>query len=88
MGWDVNYTCDICGKPKREANHWWMVMLGEVPCFDQGQPARRFTLLPWNTTEAANPNIHHLCGESCAMKAMERFMSSGEIFPERITRIG
>ena len=30
MTWDVSFTCDICGKKKGEANHWWMVLLGDV----------------------------------------------------------
>ena len=26
--------------------------------------------------------MYHLCGQGCAMSAMERFMASGEIIPE------
>jgi len=82
MVWDVAFTCDICGKKKGEANHWWMVMLGDVPCFDEGQPSQRFTLLPWNLAESRNPDMYHLCGQSCAMTAMERFMTHGSIESE------
>jgi len=79
MTWDVSFTCDICGKKKGDANHWWMVMLGDVPCFDEGQPGLRFTLLPWNAAESRSHDMHHLCGQGCAMKAMERFMTTGAI---------
>lgn len=79
MTWDVSFTCDICGKAKGEANHWWMVMLGDVPCWDEGQPGQRFTLLPWNAAESRSQAIYHLCGQGCAMKAMERFMTTGKI---------
>jgi hypothetical protein len=79
MTWDVSFTCDICGKKKGEANHWWMVLLGDVPCYDEGQPGQRFTLLPWNAAESRNPAMYHLCGQGCAMKAMERFMTTGAI---------
>ena len=82
MVWDVSFTCDICGKKKGEANHWWMVMLGDVPCFDDGQPSQRFTLLPWNIAESRNPDMYHLCGQGCAMQAMERFMTHGSIESE------
>jgi hypothetical protein len=82
MVWDVAFTCDICGKKKGEANHWWMVMMGEVPCFEEGQPAHRFTLLPWNMAESRNPDMYHLCGQGCAMQAMERFMTHGTIESE------
>jgi hypothetical protein len=79
MAWDVSFNCDICGKKKGEANHWWMVLLGDVPCYDEGQPAMRFTLLPWNQAESRNREMYHLCGQGCAMKAMERFMTTGTI---------
>jgi len=39
----------------------------------------RFTLLPWNVAESRNPEMYHLCGQGCAMKAMERFMTSGKL---------
>jgi hypothetical protein len=82
MVWDVSFTCDICGKKKGEANHWWMVMFGDAPCYDEGQPAQRFTLLPWNIAESRNPDMYHLCGQNCSMAAMERFMTHGSIESE------
>jgi hypothetical protein len=82
MVWDVSFTCDICGKKKAEANHWWMVALGDVPCFEQDQPHQRFTLMPWNPAESRNTDIYHLCGQQCATLAMTRFMSDGVILPE------
>ncbi|MGC9292515.1 MAG: hypothetical protein ACP5EP_07285 [Acidobacteriaceae bacterium] len=82
MAWDEAFTCDICGKPKQVANHWWMARLEDVPCCEEGQRARGFTLLPWNAEEARNKNTHHLCGEGCALKALERFMSRGTLAVE------
>jgi hypothetical protein len=79
MVWDVSFTCDICGRKKLESNHWWMLVLGDVPCFEEGQPRQRFTLMPWNKTESGNPEFYHLCGQGCAMQAMERFMNHGSI---------
>lgn len=79
MAWDESFTCDICGTTKLASNHWWMATLGDVLCFEEGQPARHFTLLPWNEDESRNPNVHHICGEGCATKALERFMSAGEL---------
>ncbi|HVC91098.1 MAG TPA: hypothetical protein VND66_10805 [Acidobacteriaceae bacterium] len=82
MAWDESFTCDICGTAKLESNHWWMVTLGNVLCFEEDQPARHFTLLPWDNDESRNPKVHHICGEGCATKALERFMSSGNLAPE------
>ena len=84
MVWDVSFTCDICGRKKSEANHWWMLMLGEVPCFEEGQPRQRFTLMPWNKAESGNADFYHLCGQGCAMQAMERFMTHGSIVPDGV----
>ena len=75
MSWDVSFTCDICGRKKGDANHWWMVVLGDVPCFEEGQSRQRFTLLPWNAAESRNAEFYHMCGQGCAMQAMERFIT-------------
>lgn len=82
MAWDESFSCDICGNKKMESNHWWMVTLGNVLCFEEGQPARHFTLVPWNQAESRNQNVFHVCGEGCATKALERFMSSGTLAQE------
>jgi len=82
MAWDESFSCDICGKMKMESNHWWMVTLGKVLCFEEGRPSRHFTLVPWAQAESRNTNIHHICGEGCATKALERFMSSGTLAQE------
>lgn len=55
-----------------------MVMLGDVPCFE-GEPGKRITLMPWNHDESQNPDMYHLCGQGCALQAMERFMTYGKI---------
>jgi hypothetical protein len=82
MSWDVSFTCDICGRKKGDANHWWMVVLGDVPCFEEGQPRQRFTLMPWNAAECQSTEFYHMCGQGCAMQAMERFMTDGVVFHE------
>ena len=79
MAWDESFICNICGTVKLESNHWWMITLGNVFCFDEGQPSRHFTLLPWNEEQSRNPDVYHVCGEGCASKALERFMSSGTL---------
>ena len=47
--------------------------------FRSGQPGQRFALLPWNFAESRNPNMYHLCGQGCAMQALERFMTNRAI---------
>ncbi len=82
MAWDESFLCDICGNTKLASNHWWMISLGDVFCFEEGQPARHFSLVPWDEGESRNPKAHHICGEGCATKALERFMSSGTLSHE------
>lgn len=77
--WDVCYSCDICGEKKGDDSQWWMAVLGEVPCFEEGGRNQRFTLIPWNPNESQSEQIHHLCGQRCALQAMERFMTNGKI---------
>src|SRR5579875_4221213 len=79
MVWDVSFTCDICGNRKGDSNQWWMVVLGDVPCFEEGGRNQRFTLMPWNPAESQNPDMYHLCGQGCALQALERFMTYGKI---------
>ena len=83
MVWDVTFTCGICGKSKGEANHWWMAALGAVPCFEENGSTdtrqQRFTLMRWSRADSQTPDMYHLCGQGCAMQAMERFMTEGVI---------
>jgi hypothetical protein len=40
--------------------------------------------MPWNKAESGNPEFYHLCGQGCAMQAMERFMNHGSIVAESL----
>jgi hypothetical protein len=75
MVWDVSFTCDICGKKKGEANHWWMLSNAECACDEDDQVPQRFSVMPWNAEQSRNPEMRHLCGKGCAMQALERFMT-------------
>jgi len=75
MVWDVSFTCDVCGKKKGEANHWWMLALGDCPCDEEDQVPQRFSVMPWRGQQSRDPEMRHLCGKGCAMQALERFMT-------------
>jgi len=60
------YKCDYCLNPKGETNHWWLHPL------DLAQ----FTLLPWDETLADRDGYQHICSESCASKALSKWMSA------------
>src|ERR1700743_1809635 len=82
MGWDVSFTCDICGKKKGEANHWWMLSHAECACDEDDQVPQRFSIMPWSAEQSRNPEMRHLCGKGCAMQALERFMTPRVASPD------
>jgi hypothetical protein len=82
MVWDVSFTCDICGKTKGEANHWWMLSHAECACDEDDQVPQRFSVMPWSAEQSRNPEMRHLCGKGCAMQALERFMTQKTAIPD------
>ena len=80
MVWSVAFSCDFCGKGKGEANHWWMARLNES--HEASTPAASaITLMRWTSVKSQDPDIFHLCGQNCALQAVERFMTEGAIDP-------
>lgn len=82
MVWDVSFTCDVCGKTKGEANHWWMLSHADCACDEDDQVPQRFSIMPWSMEQSRNPEMRHLCGKGCAMQALERFMTPRSAAPE------
>ena len=67
------YKCDICGKVRNEVNHWYIF----EPCIEGGYVVNR-----WADIERIAPLIidedttKHICGQQCAHKLLEEFMST------------
>ena len=59
------YKCDYCLNPKGETNHWWL----------RPRDAEQFTLQTWDDTLADQDGYEHICSESCAAKALSRWMT-------------
>ena len=59
------FTCDGCGKDKLKVNRWWLASLN----------AGTFQIQPWSEQEA-NSSQQHLCGESCVIKVISKYMQS------------
>jgi hypothetical protein len=59
------YRCDYCLNLKGETNHWWL-----------RPPDRQFfTVLRWDATLAGTEGYEHICSESCAAKALSKWMT-------------
>ena len=59
------YKCDYCSNQKGETNHWWL----------RPQDSELFTLLAWDETLASEEGNEHICSESCAAKALSKWMA-------------
>jgi hypothetical protein len=60
------YICNICGAERKEANHWFVAQLGED----------FLRLMHW--PEAPESFHLHMCGQVCAHKLLDQFLS-GEL---------
>jgi hypothetical protein len=93
MACSVAFSCDICGNPKREVNHWWMIITDHErtessPAVGNSQEnllERRFSVVPWHVALADKEGVHHACGQMCVLRAIERYMGGREIFAADIS---
>jgi hypothetical protein len=58
--------CDVCRRPKLEANHWFLAREREYP---------GFSVMPWDDYEARHAPMH-LCSEACVVVALGRYMEA------------
>lgn len=73
MAWLPNpIACDVCGDLKQPSNNWYFA---EIVMPTENKPPV-FTLRPWNplAEDRTKPYIH-LCGQACAIKKLDEFMS-------------
>jgi hypothetical protein len=59
------YKCDYCLNQKGETNHWWL----------RPHDTELFTLLAWDEARAGDEGYEHICSESCAAKALSKWMT-------------
>ncbi|HLG98077.1 MAG TPA: hypothetical protein VKX49_17305 [Bryobacteraceae bacterium] len=59
------YRCDYCMNMKGETNHWWL----------RPSDREQFTLLRWDPVLADTAGYEHICSESCAAKALSKWMT-------------
>ena len=64
------YKCNYCLNTKAASNHWWL-----RPSIGWLIIMPSFELIPWDATKAEEENIEHICSESCASKALSKWMA-------------
>ena len=83
------FACDECGKRRdSDANHWWLAIIHSQATRQAPGAEYRvinsegIDLIKWNK-ELASGNfreqVSHLCGQSCVIAAVNRFMSEGKL---------
>jgi hypothetical protein len=66
------YQCSYCPTMKGATNHWWLrYALVEA----------HFWLIPWDEDKAQSEDHEHICSESCALKALAKWLgkASGNV---------
>ena len=64
------YVCDVCGKQKGEANHWWKILR---------VPGPRITVLPIDLPKRDEQAAEfHVCGCECVNRKVSELMTEGE----------
>lgn len=59
------YLCDICGRERGEANHWFMADMA----------TSGITLMCWKSGNLSHvDDISHLCSEECCHTLLSRFL--------------
>lgn len=60
------YACEICGRQKGKANHWWIAVT----------TGQSLTLRAWDDALAEHPEMKHLCGDAHRDTFIERWSAS------------
>lgn len=74
MGYTETYRCDVCGKPKGDAEDWWLALTGQMAPVPGVQAQPQFCLTPWNLLLSHSVEAKHLCGARCAQTMLDRWM--------------
>lgn len=65
MAMKQSFVCDICGAERKDANHWFVAR----------ETDGMLMFLHWDEAAICRANTAHLCGQSCAHKALDRFLA-------------
>jgi hypothetical protein len=59
------YRCDYCLNLKGQTNHWWL----------RSPDGEQFRLVRWDPVLADQDGFEHICSESCASKALSKWLT-------------
>ncbi|MDE2106354.1 MAG: hypothetical protein KGL39_54565 [Patescibacteria group bacterium] len=77
MAQKTTYTCDVCGRRKGEANHWWLVIINDDNALEPEILAPEmwsFAVVPWTAIGRMKLTAAlDLCGVGCVHKRLAQF---------------
>jgi hypothetical protein len=71
----THITCDVCGRPKGDTNHWFKA----ISALDTSNPANIGIAFGPSTASISDPEglvIEDICGDACAHKRLSRWIAS------------
>lgn len=74
MAFTETYRCDVCGKPRGDAEDWWLVWTEMTEALPSAPAQPVLKLTAWNILLSHSADVRHLCGARCAQTAMDRWM--------------
>jgi hypothetical protein len=76
MSTEAICVCDVCGIQKGVANHWY--------CF--ATAPNGFTLTTWRDDVHADNIGMHVCGQTCAVRALHLWLQTSYTQKEDVTQ--
>ncbi len=65
-------TCDVCGAPKGETNHWFVAIT--APADMKGMITAGIAFGPFDSPVKRGYTREHLCGRGCAQKRLSQWL--------------
>lgn len=70
MSKETAIKCDVCGKKKEDANHWWSLHVN----YEKGSASLEIGKL-----DSQNITSADVCGHQCAVQCLARFLDHGTL---------
>lgn len=79
MAFTEVFSCDVCGKEKREGvGDWWLAWNERISPSPVDSEQIVLKITRWNGFLSHDADAKHLCGARCAQTIMDRWMHARE----------
>lgn len=87
----LQFSCDICGTKKGNNNHWFLAWLSDDAIVPQITTEitrnlavpQSLVIAKWDEIAARQLEVTHLCGESCTLKMVQRWITTRSLYAPR-----